>query len=104
MRRRAATLAVRKYLDGVGPEVAVQMRSDLMTVRVELRDHFERVASAMAAQVDAEMRMALDALRASSEQREQRVHAVDEELEQIKLVAAHAERARAQLAQGSLAT
>ena len=69
MQRRAATLAVRKYLDGVSPEVAIRMRSDLMSVRVELRDHFEREATTMGVKVETEMRSALDALRVSDEQR-----------------------------------
>jgi hypothetical protein len=97
MQRRAATLAVRKYLDGVSPEVAIRMRSDLMSVRVELRDHFEREAMALAVKVETEMRSALDAMRVSEDQRDQRLAEVDQELQQLELVAAHAARARAQL-------
>ena len=96
-RRRAATLAVRKYLDSVSPEVAVRMRSDLMNVRVELRDHFERAATVLATKIDAEMRVAVDSLRISDQQRQQRITAIDEELEQIELVAAHASRAKSML-------
>jgi hypothetical protein len=102
MRRRAATLAVRKYLDGVGPEVTIRMRGDLMSVRVELRDHFEREATSMAVKVETEMRTALEALRASDDEREQRLAAVDAELQQVELVAAHAERARALLSDARL--
>jgi hypothetical protein len=98
MQRRAATMAVRKYLDGVGPEVAVRMRSDLMSVRVDLRDHFERVAAAMASRVDGELRVALESMRASDSQRELRLASVAEELQQVQLVATHAARARALLA------
>jgi hypothetical protein len=98
MQRRAATMAVRKYLDGIGPEVAVRMRSDLMSVRVDLRDHFERAASTMASRVDGELRVALESMRASDGQRELRLASVAEELKQVELVAAHAERARALLA------
>ena len=97
MQRRAATLAVRKYLDGVSPEVAIRMRGDLMNVRVEFRDHFEREAAAMAIKVEAEMRSALEAMRVSDEQREQRLAMVDQTLQQLELVAAHSARARAQL-------
>ena len=95
MQRRAATMAVRKYLDGVSPEVAIRMRTDLMSVRVELRDHFEREAAAMAVKVETEMRTAVEAWRASDEEREQRLAAVDQTMQQIELVAAHAHRARA---------
>ncbi len=97
MQRRAATLAVRKYLDGVSPEVAIRMRSDLMSVRVEFRDHFEREAGAMAVRVETEMRSALEAMRVSDEQRAQRLATVDQTIEQLELVAAHAQRARGQL-------
>ena len=98
MQRRAATLAVRKYLDGVSPEVSIRMRTDLMSVRVELRDHFEREATAMAVKVETEMRTAVEAWRASDEQREQRLAAVDQTIQQIDLVAAHARQARSLLA------
>ena len=81
----------------LSPEVAIRMRSDLMSVRVELRDHFEREAAAMAVKVETEMRTALEAMRASDDQREQGLAAVDQEMQQVELVAAHARRARAQL-------
>ena len=98
LRRRAAALAVRKYLDGVGPEVAVRMRAEFMRIRRELHDYFERTASGMASRVDAELRAALESLRASDDERSRRVAALDEEIEQIELVAAHARRARTLLA------
>jgi hypothetical protein len=97
MQRRAATLAVRKYLDGVSPEVSIRMRSDLMSLRVEFRDHFEREAASMGVKVETEMRSALEAMRVSDEQREQRLAGVAEALQQLELVAAHAGRARTQL-------
>jgi len=104
MRRRAAGLALRKYLDGVGPEVAIRMRTELMRIRTELRDYFERTAAGMAARVDAELRAAVDSMRASDEERALRVLSLDEELKQIELVAAHARRARTLLPEnGALA-
>ena len=104
MRRRAAGMAVRKYLDGVGPEVAVRMRTEFMHIRTELRNYFERTAAGMAARVDTELRAAVDSVRASDDERALRVASLDEELKQIELVAAHARRARTLLSEeGALA-
>jgi ferric-dicitrate binding protein FerR (iron transport regulator) len=48
----------------------------------------------MAVKVETEMRTAVEAWRASDEEREQRLAAVDQTMQQIELVAAHAHRAR----------
>ncbi len=48
----------------------------------------------MAAKVDAELRAAVESVRASDDERLARLAAVDEELKQIELVTAHASRAR----------
>jgi hypothetical protein len=102
VRRRAAALAVRKYLDGIGPEVAVRMRTDLMNVRLGLRDHFEQAATALAAKIEADMRVAVESLRGSDQQRAERLADVNEELKQVELVAAHAQRARTTVMEAAL--
>jgi hypothetical protein len=102
VRRRAAALAVRKYLDGIGPEVAVRMRTDLMNVRLSLRDHFEQAAAALAAKIETDMRVAVESLRGSDQQRAELLAAVIEELKQVELVAAHAQRARTMVVEAAL--
>jgi hypothetical protein len=92
-RRRAAGLAVRKYLDGIGPEVAVRVRSELMSTRVGLRDHFDRAAVTLQAAIEAEFEVTVASLRASEGERQQQVAALDEELQQVELVQAHARHA-----------
>ena len=46
----------------------------------------------MAVKVETEMRTAVEAWRASDDEREQRLAAVDQTMQQIELVAAHAHR------------
>ena len=93
-RRRAAAVSVRKYLDGMSPEVAVRVRTDLMNLRLRLRDTFDQRATALAYQVESELRSTLEALKAGEDQRSERLTNVDGLLTKLEELAEHARLAR----------
>jgi hypothetical protein len=99
VRRRAAALAVKKYLDGIIPEVNVRMRTDFMNVRLGLRDHFDQAATALAMKIEADLRVTIESLRGSDQERAARIAAMTEELAQLEFLVPYIERARALVAE-----
>jgi hypothetical protein len=94
-RRRAAASSVRRYLDAVTPEVMLQLRSEVMTLRRDLNDRFGQLAVNRHQQVQAQVRAsALDVA-----DREQRMRELTDIAKAVEVLAAHSKVARAQLVQ-----
>jgi hypothetical protein len=101
VRRRAAALAVKKYLDGIVPEVSVRTRTDFMDVRLGLRAHFEQAATTLAAKIEADLQVTLQSLRGSDQERAIRIAQINEALQQVDFLAAHVQQARTVVAESA---
>ncbi|MFM7537598.1 MAG: hypothetical protein ACKO91_17640 [Acidimicrobiales bacterium] len=99
-RRRAAHQAIRRFLDGYGPEASKIIRDDLIATRNGLRHHFEDNVLGLQQRVEGELRLAAEHAQLDEAGRRTRWAELDEHRQQLELVTAHAERLLAELAQG----